>query len=502
MTEDTDGRTPLSAAACAATLAVLTTALVAVRLSGPLNLLDNEYRIGASVLDVLQNHNWLCPHDALGHTDKPPLLVWLSALAALPTGHVTPFTIYLPSSVAVFATSLLVLFAGRRYFDVRTGVFAALSYLLCDAGARQVATARWDALFAFTVCLTALAALRAWIDDGSWTPFWLAGALATLTKGPLGVALGAFGLLAVFWERLSGHPAPTRGSQRTGVILYLVIVLGWFGAAVAVEGRQLVDEMLVGELVGHAVEHAPFRRFFQPAGDFLAMAAPWSIFACLALVRVVSRWSMDQRTRRVERFLWCWFVGGLLLFSISPHNASRLLYPILPPAALLTGRELSERTMHVGRRTLRVAMAAVASVALGVSTVRYHHSLLKDPEVQRTTALRNVALLVRNRVGDGFPVAVVDAPYAFQLLLNTRRPAVSFRDAAALLRGEAAALVVVQDVGRLRAELGSDRDRVWTLAQGDVEGRPWVQLVGNRPTLAAHDVPPLDAAETRRVGAP
>src|SRR5262249_4372200 len=159
----------------------------ALRLTGPLNLLDNEYRLGAAVLDVLQNGNWLCPHDALGNTDKPPLLVWLSALVSMPSGRVTPFTLYLPSAAAVLATSWLVLFAGRRWLGARAAVLAAFTYVLCDAAACQVATARYDALFAFTVALTAFAALAAWIDGVSWKWFWLAGAVSTLTKGPLGV---------------------------------------------------------------------------------------------------------------------------------------------------------------------------------------------------------------------------------------------------------------------------------------------------------------------------
>ena len=40
-------------------LAAIGATLFAIRLTGLPNLLDNEYRVGACVLDVLQHGNWL-----------------------------------------------------------------------------------------------------------------------------------------------------------------------------------------------------------------------------------------------------------------------------------------------------------------------------------------------------------------------------------------------------------------------------------------------------------
>src|SRR5579883_1331640 len=168
-------------------LGLFALALFVVRLTGLPNLFDNECRLGESVLDVVQNGNWLCPHDALGHTDKPPLLAWLSALVTLVTGRVDRFTLYLPSAVATAALAGLVLAAGRRHFGWWAGFLGGLVYLASEIATKQVTTARWDALFALTVTLAALAAFCAWTTGRGWVWFWLAAAAATLTKGPLGV---------------------------------------------------------------------------------------------------------------------------------------------------------------------------------------------------------------------------------------------------------------------------------------------------------------------------
>ena len=57
-------------------LAVVTAvALFYIRLTGLPNWLDNEYRVGASVLGVIRAGHRICPQDASGNADKPPLLV-------------------------------------------------------------------------------------------------------------------------------------------------------------------------------------------------------------------------------------------------------------------------------------------------------------------------------------------------------------------------------------------------------------------------------------------
>src|SRR5262245_65736322 len=84
-------------------LAVVTAvaiALFCIRLTGLPNWLDNEYRVGASVLDAIQGGNWICPRDAFGNTDKPPLLTWLVALAVLPAGRGTLFTLHVTKRLA------------------------------------------------------------------------------------------------------------------------------------------------------------------------------------------------------------------------------------------------------------------------------------------------------------------------------------------------------------------------------------------------------------------
>ncbi len=469
-------------------LASIALAIFAIRLTGLPDLVDNEYRLGACVLNAIQGGRWLSPHDSLGNIDKPPMLTWLSALASLPTGHVTRFTLYVPTALATLGVAWLLFLAGRRRFGSQAGFLAGFTYLLSYVAAQQVATARWDGLFAFTVTLVALTAFRAWNSGGGWTAFWLAGAASTLTKGPLGILLGALGLGAVVWERRSGHPQPLRGSHALGIALFLLIVGGWFAAASLQMGPHLYDDLIRTELFGHIVMHPPGYRFRKPISDFLADFAPWSVLTIVGLWRIWRSPPVEDEPRRFERFCFCWFVGGLVLFTLSPHNPARLLYPVIPPAALIAGRELDRLTARLRPRARVAECAVVTALALAIFVVRYHYLAHRGERVRRTLAILELSHAVHDRVGNDFPLTYVDdVSFALQLTFNTMRPTVTVREAAALLREETPAYVVVHDAESLRRALGSDPPPLYEVATASIRSTPYLRIMSNRPRLEWSD---------------
>jgi Dolichyl-phosphate-mannose-protein mannosyltransferase len=477
-------RPPLAGLAAIGAVAV---ALFAIRLTGLPNLMENEYRLGAYVLDVLQHGNWLCPRDSIGNTDKPPMLAWLAALASLPVGRVTRLTLYLPSALATLGIAWLVAAAGSARFSIRAGCLGGLAYLLSDVGAHQIATARWDGLFALTVTIAALLAFEAWETGGGWTWFWLAAAAATLTKGPLGVLLAALGLAALLWERRSGHATRLAGSHAAGVALFLLVTVGWFVLAYQRVGPHLVTNMIGDEFIGNMTEHRVAYRFWKPLGDFLANFAPWSVATCVALYRVIAHPARRDDVRRFERFLLCWFAGGLLLFCVSPHNQARLMYPLIPAAALLAGRELDRLSAGVSGRALTAVAGVAVATALAIFVFQYHRLEAREPGVRETLALERLAADVRSTLGDDLPLTYVEGtPFAFQLLLNTMRPTVSYETAADLLRRDEAVVVAVDDPARLRRALGT-ASAVHEIARAADDRTAYLHLVGNRARVAHDD---------------
>jgi 4-amino-4-deoxy-L-arabinose transferase-like glycosyltransferase len=451
-------------------------------------LLDNERRLGAYVLDAVQNGHWLIQKEISGElASKPPMLTWLAALSTLAIGELTRFAIYLPSALATIAVALLLLTEGRRHFGWAAGFLSALAYLLSSAGDRQMMTARYDGLLALPVTLAAVAAFRAWQTGRGWTWFWLAGAFGTLVKGPLALILGAAGLLAHRWERRTGHETHLRGGHTWGVLLFLAICGGWFLLAYAEAGPAVVAKMFGRELAAHATgagrKETMFVGFYEPPLSVLAALAPWSLFAGLGLWRVFRQPALETEARRFERFLVCWFVVGLLLFCIAAHQRGRLIFPILPPVAWLAGRELARWVRFWSTTRLLRTAGALAIVVLSVLSL-YHHVLLgRSAHVRTTLGMREIAGRLDQDVAA--KLVHVDTPFALQFYLNTARPLMSFADAAVRLRQDQPAYVAVCNYAKLQTQLGPDNPALHELARWPVTGTPEIRVVSNRPRLPA-----------------
>jgi len=469
--------------------------LFVIALTGLPNLMDNERRISAYVLDAVHNGHWMAQRDSMGEVmSKPPMVTWIAALTTLALDRPTRFAIYLPSALATVLVALLLLRIGREQFGWTAGLFGALAYVLSPIGYEMVQSARYDGLFALPVALAAFAAFHAWKSGRGWTWFWLAAAFATLVKGPLGVVLGAGGLLAGLWEWRSGARQPLRGQHWLGLALYVVVCAGWFWLAYREMGQPLIDKLIKGELVRHAVQGNEGEgmgvKFWEPPFSFLKLLLPWSLASILAFWRVVWRPSPDPETRRFERFLFCWFAVGLVIFSAAAHQRSRLVLPIMPPAALLAGREiarlLAKWKPHWQSQTIVRVTAGFAAVVLAYVVVHRHFLLRYKDAVQRTLAVREFAREIQASPGAQFPLTYVDGPFALQFYLNTMRTQVQTDRAAELLKGSVAAFVVVGDAEkyqRIREQVGTNGPlhELRSISAGKSKRPFW--LISNHPRL-------------------
>jgi hypothetical protein len=270
--------------------------------------------------------------------------------------------------------------------------------------------------------------------------------------------------------------------------MYALLTVGWLGAAVWALGWPVIDKLFLRELVFHVVEgeqkKLPGTLFYISPFYYLGRAAPWSIFGYLGLWRIARHPASNVEERRLERFLFCWFGGGLLLFSLAPHQRADLLWPILPAGALIAGRELARLTRPLARVFVGWAAAVSVLVAVGGFAIYFFGAHTRLPRVQQTVAVKRLAEEVQRRCGDSFPLVHTDDPAGLQVYLNTFREPISFGRAAELLRGSAPAYIAVADWQKLQSLRRPDDPPAFVLLEdnGPVPNLH-IRIVSNRRAL-------------------
>jgi hypothetical protein len=465
-------------------------ALLAIRATGLQDLADGYHqgRAVAYVMDVLHNDNWICQWGARNDiTSKPPMYTWLAAVSSLLFREPSWMAVALPAALATLGAALLVFGSGKRYFGWQAGLLGALAYLASPVGVKQIGLVRIDGLFSFSIALTAVAAFECWRRGKGWTWFWLAATFATFTKGPLGPVLGALGLLAVWWEKRSGHPAPIRGQWLPGLGLLLGIGGGWFWLAYVAMGQPLVEVMLGRELVGQVVrEHRsgslPFTQFYLPILYVMRSFVPWVFPGFVGLWRAFKHPDSDPGARQFERFVVCWFLGGLFVFSAAAHQRPDLIFPLVPPMAILSGREMARWMSGCSLKRFSRITATCAVIALGLAFGRCHIMERSDWKAVRTTAIEKLASEIRRKVGSSFPLNFVESDVIFQFYLGMKRPDTSYEAVAALFSQGKPVFVVLPDQEKLRKALGTNTLQLFELAawKGEKES---IYVLSNHPRL-------------------
>ncbi|MEO6184362.1 MAG: glycosyltransferase family 39 protein [Verrucomicrobiota bacterium] len=470
-------------------LALLAISLFVLALTAPPKIgQNNENRMVVYVLDAVENNQWMCQHDqAGGIASKPPMFCWLSASATVLSGKINRLTLYWPTAAATLALSLIVFRSGRKQFGERVGFLAGWTYLLSHAALSQMTTCRYDGLFSLFVTLAALAAFEGWTTGRGWIWFWLASAAATLTKGPLGLILAATGLLAVIWERKSNEPKRIKGSHFYGVVLFVLITGGWFALAYWQVGADLIHKMVNEELLGHAIgddkENVSGPGFYKPLFWFMTGFAPWSPLAILGIWRAWKKPSEDPNKRRFERFLVCYFVSGLLMFTFGGHHRSRLILPLMPAAALLASIQLARLTQDFSTARLRKNIIITTVAALVGMGLYLHFIDKRSRSVRQTTAMRELAATMREKLGENFPFTHAAPPFAFSFYFNQLHQFTSYSRAAELLRGAPTAFVVIENLSRLDKQLGTNAPAYYEVMHWPSNSTPIIHFISNHPRL-------------------
>jgi 4-amino-4-deoxy-L-arabinose transferase-like glycosyltransferase len=288
---------------------------------------------------------------------KPVFVYWLMTMSYHVFG-VSEFAARVPS--ALFGVALIVmqyLFLSRLCGQA-VGLLGALMLLL---NVEMLVLGRMAITDSVLIFFTTLSLYGFWLGlhgTGSgrhWIwGFYVGMALATLTKGPVGLAVPLVTTLlyltaarrwTVFWHR--GFPI-------AGTLLLLLLATPWYAAMFLMHGDAYASQAklhTVGRFLSPMEGHEGGLWFYLPV--LLLGFFPWSALLPVALYRAYKSWWESRKTVGVTResrdsqgasrsgdelewFAALWIVGVFVFFTLSSTRLPHYIGPLFPASALLT----------------------------------------------------------------------------------------------------------------------------------------------------------------------
>jgi 4-amino-4-deoxy-L-arabinose transferase-like glycosyltransferase len=309
----------------------------------------DETRYAQVAREIVEGGDWISMHlHGRPYLDKPPLFFWLIAGSSYLWGSVTPVSARFPSALLGSLTVLIVFFMGKALYDSRTGFLSALILATSFGFARFSTRAHIDATLTFFTTASFFSFLQwyRWNEEGSPRQkdvrrlsiygFYVSMALATLTKGPIGIVFPLMpSLLFLLIQK------DWRGIREmrllSGLGLFLAIVLSWYLPAAFKGGQTFLNETLFHQTVDYystGWDH-PKPIYFYLA-NFPGSFLPWSLFLPGAMVYGYFEWRKGKRKEVL--FVFTWFIVIFLFLSFSLAKRNLYLLPLYPAASLIVSK--------------------------------------------------------------------------------------------------------------------------------------------------------------------
>ncbi|HEB57437.1 MAG TPA: glycosyltransferase family 39 protein [Gammaproteobacteria bacterium] len=310
----------------------------------------DEGRYAEIPREMVTSGDWLTPRlNGFKYFEKPALQYWASAAGFVVFGE-SNATARLWPAIVGFLGALFIWFAGYRLYGRNAGY---IGFILTLSGLFYVTLSHIITLdLAVSVFMVmgigCLALAQSRRDDPAYVRRWMllgwaALALATLTKGLIGLVLPAGAVFFyslwqrdwVLWKHLH---------LGKGLLLILAITAPWF-IAVSIKNPEFAHFFFIHEHLdrylspeGHD-RSEPWWFFFA---NFFLGALPWFFIMLRSLVQPDFQWRGGSRNQfNSERFFWVFSVFVFVFFSFSSSKLPPYILPIFPVLALLAGKRLA-----------------------------------------------------------------------------------------------------------------------------------------------------------------
>ncbi len=357
---------------------------------GRLPLLEpDEGRYAEIPREMLARGDFITPYlNYVKYFEKPPLHYWLNALSFSVFGQ-NEFAARFPGTLLGFLGVLLTYYLGRKLFDRRSALFAALilgtsvGYLVMS----RINFTDMTLTFCMTACLGSF--ILATRDDetrkGSWYHlFYLFSAMAVLAKGLIGIVLpGAIIFLYLLFTKRWRLLREMR--LATGIPLFLLAASPWF-ILVSLRNPEFARFFFIHEHFERFLTkvHGRYQPFWFFVPVLIGCMLPWSLFLPTA---ARDFWRERRESGHDARlYLVLWAAVIFLFFSKSDSKLIPYILPVFPPLALLAGRSFARAMEEKSLPRWQSYTVAVCLALTGGGLLLYPH-LMRGEELTGTDLL-------------------------------------------------------------------------------------------------------------------
>jgi len=386
----------------------------------------DEGRNAERAREILLLGNWAIPHENfLPALDKPIFFYWLIAVAYKLFG-ISEWSARLPSALAATGC-LIVLYrfvrANRSHWESFASVLILATSLQFFLFARIVI---FDMTLTFFTSIALFEFYRATVTANRSERLWhclimyAAMALATLVKGPIGLAIPG---MVIFCYLLIARKWRLLGEIHLilGALIFCAIVVPVY----------LWAEFKNPGYLQYFIWEENVLRFFTPHFQrgqawyyYVIVIAlgylPWSV---LIPSTVIAHWKKNQLEDR-DLFLTLWIALPLLFFSLSSSKLPQYVLPIFPPLAILTAARLMEIIQAPGsasRWLLGLPLLVSVSLVFHLFAGTVWHDVLPRQIRESTSATDTLVWIA------GILTAIVGAIFIFgRRRGNWRQPSFVF----------------------------------------------------------------------------
>jgi 4-amino-4-deoxy-L-arabinose transferase-like glycosyltransferase len=309
--------------------------------------------------------HWLYPTLAgEPYCNKPPIMHWLIAWA-YSLGGVNEWTTRIPGAMLTAISVPLLYCIGREIFRLRSAaVYSALIYLTMLPVVRYGRLANLDGIVVTLLMVMILCVLRSRRNLRYCLAVGISFGLICLTKGMVGIFLGAITLAFLFWDtpRLL-----TSYYLWGGIFLGILPVIGWYFAQLIRYGYSFsqidLDDQVWNQI--SAINGLP-----QPLWYYFLEIFQWT-WPWLAFLPQTLGFTWENRNFSWAKLIIVWSSVYLLLISLVSVKQPWYILPIYPSLALASGFFLTQtdnlRLFSPYPRTWITSFAVLAIVASGTS---------------------------------------------------------------------------------------------------------------------------------------